>query len=123
MGGKFLTTLRIEQVSANKWRLTHELVYSANAGVVWLVPAGFVTDMASIPRAMWSVIGHPADKYAPAAVLHDWLYTSHLVSRAQADELFREAMAVLGVGRVRRSVMWAAVRVFGGRRWGKTSGK
>lgn len=117
MGGKFLTPLRIEQVSANKWRLTHELAYGANSGAVWLVPAGFATDMASIPRAMWSVIGHPADKYAPAAVLHDWLYTSRVVSRAQADALFSEAMAALGVGRVRRTVMWAAVRVFGSRRY------
>lgn len=77
------------------------------------VPAGVETDFASIPRLFWPVIGHPADQYAQAAVLHDWLYRMHTVSRKRADELFLEAMEVLGVAAWRRRVMWLAVRLGG----------
>lgn len=37
------------------------------------VPAGFVTDFASIPRAFWVVLP-PTGKYGKAAVVHDYLY-------------------------------------------------
>lgn len=77
------------------------------------VPAGFTTDFASIPRLFWSVIGHPAGRYAQAAVLHDSLYRTRSVTRARADALFMEAMAVLGVPAWQRWLMWAAVRVGG----------
>lgn len=77
------------------------------------VPAGFLTDFASIPRVVWSVIGHPAGRYAQAAVLHDWMYRSGSVRRSRADELFRESMLVLGVPAWQRWAMWAAVRVGG----------
>jgi len=37
------------------------------------VPAGFDTDYASIPRIFWPI--YPPDgEYAPAAILHDFLY-------------------------------------------------
>lgn len=80
---------------------------------LFVVPAGFETDFASVPRLFWTVIGHPAGRYAQAAVLHDWLYSTQAVSRARADALFREAMAVLGVPAWQRWTMWAGVRVGG----------
>ena len=82
---------------------------------VFSIPAGFITDFASIPRPLWSVIGHPAGRYAQAAVLHDWLYRCGQVSRSRADAIFREAMEVLGVPTWQRWAMWAAVRIGG--RW------
>ena len=38
-----------------------------------VVPTGFVTDLASIPRVFWSVL-RPDGEYAYAAVIHDYLY-------------------------------------------------
>ncbi|MFN0030257.1 MAG: DUF1353 domain-containing protein [Acidimicrobiales bacterium] len=59
--------------------------------------------------------------YLPAALIHDGLiygkdqpptYTSaHVVDRQLADLMFRDAMAVLGVRRARRWVIWTAVTV------------
>lgn len=69
------------------------------------VPAGFMTDGASVPRAFWSLIP-PWGIYGQAAILHDYLceYLSITVdgqpqpiSRQYADELFNEAMKVLEV--------------------------
>ena len=77
------------------------------------VPEGTRTDFASIPQVLWSLIGHPAGRYAQAAVLHDYLYRTGALSRARCDELFREAMEVLGVPWHQRWLMWAGVRVGG----------
>jgi hypothetical protein len=80
----------------------------------FVVPAGFRSDFASIPSFAWPIIGHPAGEYAQAAVLHDYLYATRIVSREDADGLFLEAMKVLGVPWWKRWSMWAAVRVAGG---------
>ena len=77
------------------------------------VPDGTRTDFASIPRPLWSLIGHPAGRYAQAAVLHDYLYRSGRLPRARCDALFLEAMEVLGVPWLQRCLMWAGVRVGG----------
>src|SRR5262245_11770367 len=39
---------------------------------VIVVPAGFVTDFASTPRAIWSVLP-PTGRYQMAAIVHDFL--------------------------------------------------
>lgn len=80
------------------------------------VPIDFVTDFASVPRFLWSIVG-PYGRHTRAAVLHDWLYSSKIVSRREADALFRRAMRELGVVGWRRWGMWAAVRLFGWTAW------
>lgn len=76
------------------------------------VPAGFVTDLASVPRALWSILP-PHGQYAKAAIVHDYLYQQAIGSKRYADDVFLEAMEVLGVARWRRMVMYWAVRCFG----------
>lgn len=76
------------------------------------VPAGFVTDLASIPRWLWSLIP-PDGKYAKAAIVHDYLYTQAIGTKSYADDIFLEAMTVLGVPTWKRKVMHTAVIFFG----------
>lgn len=123
---KFLTALQVRRASdgeAGAWELTAPLIYSSNVlPHVVVVPAGFRTDFASVPRlplAYW-LFGNAADE---AAVIHDWLYTSNVsgVTRKQADEVFAEASKVLGVPAWRRGPMWLGVRVCGGSHWGTGS--
>lgn len=78
------------------------------------VPAGFETDLASIPRILWSVLP-PHGRYAKAALLHDWLYSPHSGEhdRLFADRVFLEAMAVLGVSAPVRYLLYAGVRLAG----------
>jgi hypothetical protein len=52
-------------------------------------------------------------RYGKAAVLHDWLYQSKIVSRAMADLIFKEAMTILKVPAWQITLMYAGVRVFG----------
>lgn len=83
------------------------------------IPAGFLTDGASIPQVFWNILA-PFGEYFPAALLHDYLYsqasTGHFnTTRKQADALFLEAMFNLGVPWHTRHTIHAAVRAFGWR--------
>ncbi|EFI4072610.1 DUF1353 domain-containing protein [Escherichia coli] len=82
------------------------------------VPEGYVTDLASVPRILWSVFP-PHGRYAKAAIIHDWLYDNALRTKREADKIFLDAMCVLGVPRWRRVLMYAAVRLFGRGNYGE----
>ena len=73
---------------------------------------GFVTDFASVPRLLWSVFP-PHGKWAKAAIVHDYLYATAKLSRSESDKIFLEAMCVLEVPKVKRILMYLAVRLFG----------
>jgi len=86
------------------------------------VPAGFETDFASVPWGLWN-LEPPVGDAAKAAVVHDFLYKTEGLSghysRAQADAIFRQALAAAGVPMWKRNLLWAAVRLGGARGWGR----
>lgn len=118
----FITDLQVRKLGRDAstdqrgtWKLTQALVYSSDvlAGLV-TVPAGFLTDFASVPRLPVAYLltancGHEA------AVIHDWLYTTHEVPRAKADAVFEEALLAGGEPTWRAWLMWAGVRIGGSR--------
>jgi hypothetical protein len=85
------------------------------------VPAGFRTDLASIPRMFWPILP-PHGVYSKAAIVHDWLYVTGHASRLVADAVFYEAMRALGVGWFRANIMFMAVRIGGRKPWNKRRG-
>jgi hypothetical protein len=93
------------------------LVYESEvAGRIFVVPTGFETDLASVPRLplAYMLFGGVGDA---AAVVHDFLYSTQEVSREMADDVLEEAMRVSGVAGWRRYPMWFGVRLFGGSHW------
>lgn len=116
----FQNTLQVEFLeNGYQVRLIRDLEYlDVSIGAHYIVPAGFVCDLASIPRRAQSVFSK-IGKYNRAAVLHDYLYRVGGVSRAVADGLFLTAMNELGVKWYKRWPMWAAVRVAGWVPWNK----
>jgi hypothetical protein len=81
------------------------------------VPAGFRCDLASIPGPMLWLFG-PNGKHQRAALFHDAAYRSHRPRRrSTADEAFRSMMLDDGVHALKAWLMYAAVRVFGGKAW------
>jgi len=100
------------------WRLVAPFMARAEIGYIWIAE-GFLTDGASIPRALWRLIGHPmTGDYIGPAVIHDALYAAKLCQRDIADRIFFELLMVYGVGVARAWVMYAAVRAFGWAPWG-----
>lgn len=78
------------------------------------VPAGFVTDGASVPRVFWNIL-QPFGEYFEAAIIHDYLYSprNRFITRERADAIFLEAMKEVGVGWLTRRTIYRAVRLFG----------
>lgn len=104
--------LVVEELDAKFWRVVEPLVYQGSSEE-FVIPAGFRTDFASVPRAfVWLIPRYGA--YTRAAILHDFLRSSHAVSIADADGIFRRCLRELGVTVPRRWMMWAAVRLASG---------
>ena len=77
------------------------------------VPPNFVTDFASVPRALWAFYP-PLGPYGKAAVVHDYLCKNkHIMSSSDAHKVFREAMIVLGNPKRDVFNIYNAVRMFG----------
>jgi len=93
-------------------------------GAILEAPAGFITDLASVPRLpfVYLVAGNRAHA---AAVIHDYLYGSRVVPvRSDADAVFREAMGTdPDVSAWIAWTMWAAVRAWGWRAWRSAPGR
>jgi hypothetical protein len=97
------------------YRLTSPLIVTG-PNYKFIIPAGFVTDFASVPRALWSIFP-PHGKYSPAAVLHDYLYRFSKLSRKRCDDIFLECMTALGVPYFKRYAMYWGLRVGGWAAW------
>lgn len=80
------------------------------------VPAGFVTDFASVPRLFWSRIS-PVDKHGRAAIIHDFLYWDQRCTRKQADRILMLAMKESQVPQGTRLQVYSAVRLGGANAW------
>lgn len=81
-----------------------------------MVPEGYATNFASIPRFFWRILP-PDGPYRKAAIVHDAMYDAGYPSRWLADAIFCEAMAELGVVAWKRMLMWVFVRLFAGGAW------
>jgi hypothetical protein len=97
------------------------------------VPPGFITDLASIPRWAWIILP-PDGPWLKAAIIHDYLYETSgsgvwnnrppsvapakVFTRRQADAILREGMQNRGVGPIRRTIIYLAVRIGGWAGWG-----
>src|SRR5215212_4579600 len=75
-----------------------------------VVPAGFVTDLASVPRALCTILPSTGS-YLRAAILHDFLYWDQTCTRDEADALLRTAMLDANVPAWKREAIYAGVRV------------
>lgn len=111
-----LTTTKVREASSHGragWKLLVDLAYHSRVHGMFIVPAGFVTDFASVPRmpfAFWLT----GDTAHAAATLHDYLvrmyYPQCKLSWAQCADIFAEAMKDEGVPAWRRIIMAWAVR-------------
>ena len=98
------------------WIVHDPLEYLTDSGVDIVVPAGFPTDLASIPRIAQSVI-EVNGKHRRAAVIHDYLYHFGIGTREDADGILKEAMLRDGVNEEEAIVIYEAVRLGGASHW------
>jgi len=101
----------------NVWRTLSDIYYPLADGRIILIRAGFETDMASIPRALWNLYPPFDPEYRAATIVHDGIYAAELLTRAEADWALLEAMQAQGSSWWTRNVFWSMVRTFGGAVW------
>ena len=115
----FLSELVVESVRGTPYRILKEpLLYLNGVGDYIVVPRGFKTDYASIPKILRSYIDQDGGRIRDAAVLHDYLYSSRILSKEASDYYFKEAMLSLGMPKRKAWICWKAVRWFGGSSYG-----
>lgn len=113
------------------WRLRDPIRVTQQNTVV-TVPAGWVTDLTSIP--WWLPFRRREGTHTLASIVHDYLYAKgEVVSldtighhhqtlsiyRVFADQFYRDVMVELGVGRYRRNLIYRGVRLGGWVPWNK----
>jgi hypothetical protein len=118
----WLTRLRVEEAGHDRsgravWELLEPLVFKSERFGHITVPPTFRTNYASVPRAPF-VFWLAGDRGHKEAAAHDWLYTTHTLTREDADALFLEALLLNPlIGEGLAHTMHKAVRWFGASSW------
>lgn len=142
--GRYHTKLVTKNIGGGFHELVEPFVYESRTVGFVVVPTGFRTNFASVPRLplIYLLFGGIGDE---EAVIHDWLYTpphqthTHCgitVSRSTADSVFRGARYAVAyrplseyesvnLWNIANNIwayfgawcMWAGVRLFGWRHW------
>ncbi|MBZ7942747.1 DUF1353 domain-containing protein [Campylobacter molothri] len=79
-----------------------------------LIPKGFKTDGASIPRLFWSLFPPYKSEYFSACVIHDYLCekANSIKDYKLADLALKEAMLLLGCSKFKSFVFYHACNTF-----------
>lgn len=103
------------------WLLLEDLTFDAvrvrdNKHFRVTVPAGFVTDLASIPVPL-NAIYDKTGRYSSAGILHDYLYWTQMCDRESSDRLIKEGLKATGAGYLTRNTIKYGVLWFGWAAW------
>jgi len=100
-----------------KMELIDEFWFDDRSGHRWTTPAGYRVDGASIPRALWTLIGSPyTGQYRRASIVHDKACddaVGHPDQRRAADRMFYEACRAGGCSKSEAAILYAGVRIGG----------
>ncbi len=117
----FPDELILRKLNDENWEVVEPFNYFSNILGEWItVPKGLKTDLASVPWYGRWYVSRDGDHTKPALV-HDFLYTKDSeeafpdIDQAIADKIFLEAMAVRGVRKPTRVIMYFAVWLGGGK--------
>ena len=105
---------------SDQFELAEDIYYILSNSKPIKIKKGFVTDLASTPRIVWSIFP-PFGKYAFACVIHDYLYINSeiIVSRAFADAEFKRIIKASGASVLTANLFYAYVRALGWINWNK----
>ena len=116
-----MNELKVNIVDDNVFILFEDVVVES-LGYNITVKKGFDFDGASIPKWLWSIYGSPLNgNYVVASLIHDGLYASQKVSKIVSDKIFLDIMKQSNVGYIKRTSMYLAVKMFGGKDWKEAS--
>jgi hypothetical protein len=104
-----VTPLSITKIGKNAYVLRDPLVMSFKDGApAIVVPAGFVTELASVPKRLHWWSAKTEASMAPA-VIHDYLYWTQPCARDEADAVMYVAMRAQGRDNAKATAIYQAV--------------
>jgi hypothetical protein len=120
MEWRVLTALQTIKIGKKLWIVRTPMIYETPEGQ-FVVPAGYLTDHASVPRVFTNIVPPVQSEVAEASVLHDWLYNkdSEDVPREFADLCLRELTIAKGGSTSLAYTAYTAVRLGGGSLYNK----
>lgn len=87
------------------WRVTQDIIYRD-----LLIPKGYFTNAANIPRILWRVVPPNDPMIFPGVVVHDFLCDSHQYKKA--DAYFEEILIDSKVPKWKRKSIIAGVKFY-----------
>ena len=108
----FVTDLELRATSRpDFWAVVSPLVWET-PGQRIIVPKGFLTDLASIPKILRNIFDPDGCSRQPA-VMHDWNYRTHTMTREQCDQLLHDSLLACGESAVAAWCYQKGVRLGG----------
>lgn len=108
---QFDASLKLMYVGKKQWRVIDGFCFylKRDSQITITVPDGFLTDGATVPRLLHTVLP-PWGEYGQAAVLHDYVLEERRydtdpnthITRDEARSIFNEAMKVVNVPHYKR---------------------
>lgn len=121
---EFLELIDMSNSEDPKFQLSTDVLYIfkfKDQVLTSVIPQGFKTDFASVPKKFRNVIGN-VNKYNKIWLLHDWLYSKNCdfkVSRKEADDILKDLLDQKGMNGLDQWLTYTSVRIFGGSRFRK----
>lgn len=116
----FVNSLYVEEIDDVNWKLVSDFIVDADgiSNRRIIVPIGFETDFASVPRIpiVFELFGNRAHE---PAVVHDYLYTlgGSDADREYADQVLRAGIITFNKDSVLAENMYLGVRAGGASHW------
>ena len=120
--------VHIDKVPKSRWQLSADFrvrmkLHPENAKPYLArlrIPRGLVTDLASVPETLWSIVG-PIGDHLEACIVHDYLYMAWTDFRTKpirrdwdfADTVLKAGMESSSVGTLDQTLIYTAVRSVG----------
>lgn len=118
--GQFSVVPPLLPYKAGEWVLLEDLIYTSKAGKQYVTPKYFITDLASIPWVAQPIF-NSVDTRIPG-IMHDGLYCMNRANKLECDLMLGEMLDVTGCDATRETLIYSAVRTFGGSRYDACKG-
>lgn len=96
-----------------KYKVCQDINLMIN-GSKFIIPADFITDLASIPKMLWPLLAPSHSALFIPAIVHDWFYRmTGDFTRDDTDLIFYQMMLDYGLNKAVANAIYYAVRAFG----------
>lgn len=98
--------------------LVKPILFADAVGSWHSIPAGFVSDGASVPRFLWRLLSPAVDGATLwASIVHDWSYAHAITTRDQCDVMYKKQLIEDGYPRWKAQLTYLGLRLFGASHW------